>query len=91
MPKYIIERIIPDAGKLSSADLQAIAQKSCNVLQGLGPSVQWLQSYVTADRLYCTYIAPSEQLVLEHARRGGFPADRVQEIQEVIDPTTAEA
>lgn len=91
MPRYIIERIIPDAGNLSPTDLQAIAQKSCNVLQGLGPSVQWLHSYVTADRLYCTYIAPSEQLVLEHARRGGFPADRVQEIREIIDPTTAEA
>ncbi|MBN1450365.1 MAG: DUF4242 domain-containing protein [Anaerolineales bacterium] len=91
MPKYIIERIIPDAGKLSSADLQAIADKSCSVLHDLGPSVQWLQSFVTADRLYCTYISPDKQMILEHARRGGFPADRISEIQEIIDPTTAEA
>lgn len=91
MPKYIIERIIPDAGKLSPADLQVIAQKSCSVLQDLGPSIQWLQTLVTDDRLYCTYIAPTKQLVLEHARRGGFPADRVSEIRELIDPTTAEA
>lgn len=90
MPKYIIERIIPDAGSLSPADLQAIAQKSCDVLQGMGPSVQWIQSLVTGDRIYCTYIAPTEQLVREHARRGGFPADRVSEIVEIIDPTTAE-
>jgi hypothetical protein len=91
MPKYIIERIIPEAGQLSAADLQAISQKSCSVLQDLGPSVQWIQSFVTDDRLYCTYIAPSEQMVREHARRGGFPADRVSEVREIIDPTTAEA
>lgn len=90
MPKYIIERIIPEAGQLSAADLQAISQKSCSVLQDLGPSVQWVQSFVTDDRLYCTYIAPSEQMVREHARRGGFPADRVSEVREIIDPTTAE-
>ncbi len=90
MPKYIIERIIPEAGQLSAADLQAISQKSCSVLQDLGPSVQWIQSFVTDDRLYCTYIAPSEQMVREHARRGGFPADRVSEVREIIDPTTAE-
>lgn len=90
MPKYIIERIVPEAGKLSGAELQAIAQKSCNVLQDLGPSIQWIQSSVTDDRLYCTYIAPSEELIREHARRGGFPADRVSEVHEVIDPTTAE-
>jgi hypothetical protein len=90
MPKYLIERIIPDAGKLSAADLQAIAQKSCSVLQELGPSVQWIQSFVTDDRLYCTYIAPAEQMVLDHARRGGFPAYRVMEIREIIDPTTSE-
>jgi len=90
MPKYIIERIIPEAGQLSDADLQAISQKSCSVLQDLGPSVQWIQSFVTDDRLYCTYIAPSEQMVREHARRGGFPADRVSEVREIIDPTTAE-
>ena len=91
MPKYIIERVISDAGKLSPADLQAIAQKSCNVLHDLGPSIQWIQSFVTDDRLYCTYIAPTEQMILEHARRGGFPADRVSEIREIIEPTTAEA
>lgn len=90
MPKYIIERIIPDAGKLSPADLKAIAQKSCSVLQNLGPKVQWIQSFVTDDRLYCTYIAPAEQMILEHARQGGFPADRVSEVREIIDPTTAE-
>jgi len=90
MPKYIIERIIPEAGQLSAADLQAISQKSCSVLQDLGPSVQWVQSFVTDDRLYCTYIAPTEQMVREHARRGGFPADRVSEVREIIDPTTAE-
>jgi hypothetical protein len=90
MPKYIIERIVPDAGKLSPADLQAIAEKSCSVLQDLGPSIQWIQTFVTDDRLYCTYIAPSEEMVFEHARRGGFPADRVLRVRELIDPTTAE-
>jgi hypothetical protein len=90
MPKYIIERIIPDAGKLSPDDLRAIAEKSCSVLIALGPSIQWIQSFVTNDRLYCTYIAPTEDMIREHARRGGFPADRVSEIRSVIDPTTAE-
>jgi cell division inhibitor SulA len=91
MPKYLIEREIPGAGKLSAKELEAISQKSCSVLQKLGPQIQWVQSYVTDDKVYCVYIAPSEELVREHARQGGFPANRVSEVKEVIDPTTAEA
>ncbi|MBO9688482.1 DUF4242 domain-containing protein [Roseateles chitosanitabidus] len=91
MPKYVIERDIPGAGALSAADLQAVSQKSCGVLTDLGPSIQWLQSYVTDDKLYCVYIAPSEALIREHARIGGFPADRISRIHRVIDPTTAES
>ncbi len=90
MPKYLIEREIPDAGKLSSQDLRAISQKSCGVLKELGPEVQWVQSYVTGDKVYCIYIAPSEEAVREHARKGGFPANRISEIKGIIDPTTAE-
>jgi hypothetical protein len=90
MPKYVIEREIPGAGKLSAQELKAISQKSCGVLSKLGPQIQWLQSYVTGDRIYCVYIAPNEQLVREHAKRGGFPANRVSEVARVIDPTTAE-
>jgi cell division inhibitor SulA len=90
MPKYVIEREIPGAGKLSKAELQAISQKSCSVLQALGPLVQWLESFVTADKIYCVYIAPSEELVREHARKGGFPANRVSEVRTMIDPTTSE-
>ena len=90
MPKYVIEREIPGAGKLSAQELQAISHKSCGVLQKLGPQIQWLQSYVTDDKVYCIYIAPNEQMVREHARQGGFPANRVSEVREVIDPTTAE-
>lgn len=90
MPKFIIERSIPGAGEMSLAQWQPIAQKSCGVLRELGPQVQWLQSYVTDDRLYCVYIAPDEAAVREHARRGGFPADRVSQISDIIDPTTAE-
>ena len=90
MPKYIIERAIPDAGKLSAAELQAISQKSCGVLNDMGPRIQWVQSYVVDDMIYCTYIAPNEEMVREHARRGGFPADRVKEVKAIIDPTTAE-
>jgi hypothetical protein len=90
MPKYVIERGIPDAGKLSATELQAISEKSCSVLNELGPRIQWVQSYVVNDKLYCTYIAPDEEMIREHARRGGFPADRVSEIKAVIDPTTAE-
>jgi cell division inhibitor SulA len=91
MPKYVIEREIPNAGKLSESELQAIAQKSCGVLQKLGSQIQWVQSYVTDDKVYCVYIAPNEQMVREHAKQGGFPADRVSEVKSVIDPTTAEA
>ena len=91
MPKYVIEREIPGAGKLSAQELHAISQKSCAVLTKLGPQIQWVQSYVTDDKVYCIYIAPSEQLVREHARQGGFPANRISEVKEVIDPTTAEA
>ena len=90
MPKYVIEREIPGAGKLTGTELTAISQKSCGVLAELGPSVQWLESYVTGDKLYCVYIAPSEDMVREHARRGGFPANRVSEVKRMIDPTTAE-
>jgi Protein of unknown function (DUF4242) len=90
MPKYVIEREIPGAGKLSPKELQAISQRSCGVLKNLGPQVQWLHSYVTADKIYCVYIAPDENAVREHARHGGFPANKVSEIRTVIDPTTAE-
>ncbi len=90
MPKYLIEREIPGAGKLSAQELQAISQKSRAVLNGLGPQIQWVQSYVTGDKVYCVYIAPNEEMVREHARQGGFPANRVSEVASVIDPTTAE-
>ncbi len=90
MPKYVIERELPGAGNIPPADLQAISQKSCSVLQGLGPQIQWVQSYVTADKIYCIYIAPNKELVLEHARQGGFPANSVAEVVTMIDPTTAE-
>ncbi len=89
MPKYLIEREIPGAGKLSRSSC-AISQKSCLVLSKLGPAVQWLHSYVTGDKVYCVYIAPNEQAVREHAKQGGFPANRVSQIVETIDPTTAE-
>jgi Protein of unknown function (DUF4242) len=90
MPKYVIEREIPGAGQLSSAELRAISQKSCEVLQALGPDIQWVQSYVTGDKIYCVYIAPNEDMVRKHAQEGGFPANRISEIKTVIDPTTAE-
>ena len=90
MPKYIIEREIPNAGALSASTLQSIAARSCAVLQQLGPSIQWVQSYVTEDKITCVYIAPNADIIREHARRGGFPADRVLEIARVIDPVTAE-
>ena len=91
MPKFVIEREIPNAGSLTPAQLQAISQKSCGVLRNLGPSIQWVHSYVTGDKIYCIYIAPNEELVREHAAQGGFPANRVSEITTIIDPTTAEA
>jgi hypothetical protein len=90
VPKYLIERDIPRAGKLSAAELTAISQKSCQVLGGMGPQIQWVESYVTDDKVYCVYIAPSEAMVREHARQGGFPANRISEVKAVIDPTTAE-
>jgi cell division inhibitor SulA len=90
MPKYLIERDIPNAGALSLADLKAISQRSCAVLRELGPSIQWVQSYVTEDKVTCVYIAPNAELIREHARRGGFPAERVLEVGIIIDPTTAE-
>jgi hypothetical protein len=90
MPKYVIERELPGAGKLSSGDLQGISEKSCGVLRDLGPEITWQHSYVTDDKIYCVYIAPNEQMVREHAARGGFPANRVAEVKTMIDPTTAE-
>ena len=90
MPKYVIEREIPGAGSIPPADLQAISQKSCSVLSGLGPQIQWVESFVTDDKIYCIYIAPNREMVLEHARQGGFPANSVDEVKTMIDPTTAE-
>ncbi len=90
MPKYIIEREIPGAGKLTTAELQGISQKSCSVLSKLGPQIQWVESYVTDDKVYCVYIAPNEELVREHAKQGGFPANRVSEVRTIIDPTNSE-
>ena len=91
MPKYVIERELPGAGKLTAAQLKAISQTSCGVLQTLGPQIQWVQSYVTDDKIYCVYIAPNAEVIREHARRGQFPANQIAEIKSVIDPTTAEA
>lgn len=90
MPKYVIERDIPGAGKLSAQELQGISQKSCDVLRDLGPQIQWVQSYVTDDKIYCVYIAPDKATVEKHAKQGGFPANRISEVRSVIDPTTAE-
>ena len=90
MPKYLIEREIPGAGKLSQDQLHAISQKSCSVLNQLGPQIQWIHSYVTGDKIYCVYRAPNEEMVREHAKQGGFPANRISEITSVIDPSTAE-
>lgn len=89
MPKFIIEREIPGAGKLSAQELQAISQKSSSVVSAMGPQIQWRESYVTQDKVYCVYIAPDEETVREHARRGGFPADRVSRVSSMMDPTTA--
>ena len=91
MPKYVIEREVPGAGKLSPDQLQAISQTSCGVLRQLGSEIQWIHSYVTGDKIYCVYIAPNEDLVKEHARRGGFPASSIAQVSTIIDPTTAEA
>jgi hypothetical protein len=91
MPKFVIERLIPGAGKLSPEELRTISQRSCAVLSDLGPQIQWLHSYVTDNKLYCVYRAANEELVREHARRGGFPANHVAEVKTMIDPTTAES
>jgi hypothetical protein len=90
MPKFVIERDLPGAGKLSAEKLREISKKSTSVLEGLGPQIQWVQSYVTDDKIYCVYIAPNDEMIREHARRGGFPAGRISEIHTMIDPTTAE-
>ena len=90
MPRFVIEREIPNAGKLSPEQLRGISQKSCGVLRNLGPQIQWVQSYVTDDKVYCVYIAPNKEMVQEHAKQGGFPANRISEVKSVIDPTTAE-
>jgi hypothetical protein len=90
MPKYLIERDIPGAGKLSRQELQSVSNKSCNILSSMGPQIQWLESYVTSDKLYCIYIAPNPELILSHAEQGGFPANRIAEIVTIIDPTTGE-
>ena len=91
MPKYLIEREIPGAGALTAEQLQDISQKSCGVLSGMGPKIQWLESYVTDDKIYCVYIAPDEATVKAHAEQGGFPANKVSRIKTIIDPTTAES
>lgn len=91
MPKYLIEREVPGAGDMSDDELQAISQTSCSVLHDMGPQIQWKQSYVAGDKIYCVYIAPNEEAVREHAEKGGFPANRVTEVDAMIDPTTAEA
>jgi hypothetical protein len=90
MPKYVIEREIPGAGKLTPVELKGISQTSCGVLCNMGPQIQWLHSYVTENKVYCVYIAPNEEMVREHAKQGGFPANRVSEVTGIIDPTTAE-
>jgi hypothetical protein len=90
MPKYVIEREIPGAGNLSETELKAISQKSCQVLEEMGPKIQWLHSYVTGDKIYCVYIAPNEEMLKEHAERGGFPANAVNSVSTIIDPTTSE-
>ena len=90
MPKFVIERDIPEVGKLSPQQLQAVSQKSCSVLRETGPQIQWGQSYVTDDKIYCVYIAPDEEAIRQHAQQGGFPANRISRIRSIIDPTTAE-
>lgn len=90
MPKFVIEREIPDVGSFSADQFQGVAQKSCSVLRELGPEIQWVHSYVTENKIYCVYIAPSEELIREHAQRGGFPANKISKVIRVIDPTTSE-
>ena len=90
MPKYVIERDLPGAGKLTPDELRGVSQKSCNVLSKLGPEIQWIHSYVTADKIYCIYRAPNEAMIREHARQGGFPANKISEVSTMIEPTSAE-
>lgn len=90
MPKYVIERVVPGASNLTPAEIKALSQRSCSVLNEMGPQIQWVQSYVTDNKLYCVYVAPNEEAVYEHARRGGFPANHVSQVKTIIDPTTAE-
>ncbi len=90
MPKYLVEREVPGAGSLSKNELKAVAETSCNVLEEMGPQIQWVHSYVAGDKIYCVYISPDEQMIREHAQRGGFPANRVTEVSRIIDPTTRE-
>jgi hypothetical protein len=90
LPKYLIEREVPGAGKLSPEQLKGLSQKSCGVLNNLGPQIQWIHSYVTGDKIYCVYLSPNENLIREHARQGGFPANSISEIKTIIDPSTAE-
>ena len=90
MPKYVIERIVPGAGKMSAEELKALSLRSCNVLNQLGPQIQWVHSYVTDNKIYCVYVAPNEEMVREHARIGGFPANLVSVVKAIIDPTTSE-
>lgn len=90
MPKYVIERDLPGAGKLTPDELRGVSQKSCNVLSKLGPEIQWIHSYVTADKIYCIYRAPNEAMIREHAKQGGFPANKISEVSTMIEPTTAE-
>lgn len=91
MPKFVIEREIPGAGNMTPQELRAVSQTSCGVLQQMGPAIQWVHSYVTGDKVYCVYISPNEEMIREHARQGGFPANRISEVKSVIDPTTSEA
>ena len=90
MPKYIIERELPGAGNLSPQDIQGISQKSCQVLSNLGPQIQWVESYVTDDKIYCVYISPNAEMIEQHAKEGGFPANKISEVKRIIDPTSAE-
>jgi hypothetical protein len=90
MPKFVIEREIPGAGNLSAAELQGVAQTSCGILSNLGPQIQWIERFVTDDKVYCVYIAPNKEMIREHARQGGFPANKISEVRTMIDPTTAE-
>jgi Nickel responsive protein SCO4226-like len=90
MPKYVVEREIPGAGNLAPEELKAISQKSCSVIRKMGPEIQWLESFVTGDKIYCVYVAPSAEAIRQHATQGGFPANRIEEVKRMIDPTTAE-